>query len=281
MKLEASELDRYKGRPALELELRAIVDVELDVGDLHARLLPPTVVPGASPLVRILALDVGESDWSTEPFFELWLLARCEHGGREAWYALSHLVGPEGDVVFGRETFGYPSRMASIEWSREGASFALAASRLGRRVARLALAASRAAPRGDSIAAIEVLGLRLHPPYRLMTEHGFVEPGPRVDLVGQPWSFELAAAPVDVARLELELPAEPGPARIGKPDPWYELAGGKVVRASSGRGRLRRGPGSTIAELEGWAPFYAERLDGTMDAGKATSGDVTHTFLVR
>ena len=45
-------------------------------------------------------------------------MSRCLRQGREAWYALAHLVGPEGDVVFGRETFGYPSRSAAIDWRR-------------------------------------------------------------------------------------------------------------------------------------------------------------------
>jgi acetoacetate decarboxylase len=283
MTLDAGELDRYRKRPALELELRDLLEVDLDVGaDLHARLLPPSLALGQRPEVRILALDVGASDVSTAPFLELWLLARCEHGGREGWYALSHLVGPDGDVVFGRETFGYPSRMATIEWSRTGESFALGASRLGRRVARLAVSSSLATPRENVADSIEVIGLRLHPPYRVMSENGYVEPGPRVDLVAQPWSFALArAAVIDTSGFELDLPAEAGPGKIGKPDPWYELAGAKVLRVRSGRGRLRRGPGTKLGALEGWGSFYAERLDGTLDAAKATSGEVTHTFLIR
>jgi hypothetical protein len=44
---------------------------------------------------------------------------------------------------------------------------------------------------------------------------------------------------------------------------------------------LRRGLATTLGQLEGYEPWYAERLDGTLDAAKAISGDVTHTFLVR
>ena len=143
MKLSPEELDRYRRRDALALELRDLVQVDLRVSpELHARTAAARSRSGAEPLVRILALDVSTSDVSTQPFHELWLFARCLREGREAWYALSHLVGPDGDVVFGRETFGYPSRMAAIEWSRDGDSFAIAASRLGRRVVDLAAASS-------------------------------------------------------------------------------------------------------------------------------------------
>ena len=151
MKLAPDELERYRQRDALALELRDLVQVDLRVSpELHARTLPPGVEAGPEPLVRILALDVSSSDLSTQPFHELWLFARCLREGREAWYALSHLVGPDGDVVFGRETFGYPSRMAAIEWSRDGDSFALAASRLGRRVVELGVASSGRVPQEDS-----------------------------------------------------------------------------------------------------------------------------------
>jgi len=131
-------------------------------------------------------------------------MSRCLRQGREAWYALAHLVGPEGDVVFGRETFGYPSRSAAIDWRRAGRSFELTATRLGRTVVTLAgndIAAGdstgRAARPGAGGGAraeyaseqAPVVGLRLHPAYRAMTEHGFREPGPRADLVAQPWAI--------------------------------------------------------------------------------------------
>jgi hypothetical protein len=127
-----------------------------------------------------------------------------------------------------------------------------------------------------------VVGLRLHPPYRVMAERGFVEPGPRAELVAQSWTFELAAAQtLEPSRVTLELPNEPGPGRIGKPDPWYELAGAEVAVVVTARGALRRAPGAVVGKLEPWEPYYAERWDGTIDAAKAISGDVGHTFLMR
>jgi hypothetical protein len=233
-------------------------------------------------MVRILALDVERSDLSTQPFHELWLLARCRRDGGEGWYALAHLVGPDGDVVGGRETFGYPSRMATIDWSRDGGAFAVAASRLGRQVMKLGAASAAGAEKTGSAEIFEVLGLRLHPPYRLMTEHGFVEPGARADLIAQPWTLELAARrSTDPRHVALELPGDAGPGRIGKPDPWYELSGAEVLSIETGRGVLRRGPGFDCGRVDGYEPFYVERFDGAMTAAEATSGEVRHTFLVR
>jgi acetoacetate decarboxylase len=283
MKLAPDELDRYRRRDALALELRDVVQVDLRaIAELHARMLPPGLEAGPEPVLRMLALDVPISDFSTQPFHELWLLARCLREGREAWYALSHLVGPDGDVVFGRETFGYPSRMAAIEWSRDAESFAIAATRLGRRVVSLAFAAGGVGLSEEGTHhAVELVGLRLHPPYRAMTENGFVEPGPRADLVAQPWTFEYVSTTAWQLRrhLELDIPADAGPGRIGKPDPWYELAGAEVIKVMTGRGSLRRGPGVTLGKLENYWPYYAERFDGTLAAGEAISGEARHTFL--
>ena len=295
-KLDAGELERYRRRDALSFEVRATLDVRLAVDpEVHRRTLPPGLDAGAKPMMRILALDLGANDLSTEPFRELWLFAGCAHAGAESWYALSHLVGANGDVVFGRETFGYPSRIAAIEWALGGTALEVTASRLGRTVVRLA------APREDADAAgvagdagdagdprdaedvggvAVVIGLRLHPPYRVMTERGFVEPGPRADLVAQSWTLEpTVRRSVAAARVRLELPADAGPGRIGKPDPWYELAGSEVVAAFAAGGVLRRGPGRDLGPLAGWEPYYRERFDGAMEAGEATSGRAPHTFL--
>jgi hypothetical protein len=115
-----------------------------------------------------------------------------------------------------------------------------------------------------------------------MTENGFVEPGPRADLVAQPWTFEYVSTTAWQLRrhLELDIPADAGPGRIGKPDPWYELAGAEVIKVMTGRGSLRRGPGVTLGKLENYWPYYAERFDGTLGAGEAISGEARHTFLV-
>ena len=116
-----------------------------------------------------------------------------------------------------------------------------------------------------------------------MTENGFVEPGPRADLVAQPWTFELRPAGALSRRRASSSSYRPnaGPGRIGKPDPWYELAGAEVIKVVTGRGTLRRGPGVTLGKLESYWPYYAERFDGTLAANEAISGEARHTFLAR
>ncbi len=222
MKLEPDELERYRQRDALALELRDLVAGRsarrrrAARANAAARARSRAGAAVAHPRARRRRPATSRP----QPFHELWLLARCLREGREAWYALSHLVGPDGDVVFGRETFGYPSRMASIEWSRDGESFAIAASRLGRRVVELARRRQRRRLlEEDTRLAVEIVGLRLHPPYRAMTENGFVEPGPRADLVAQPWTFELRSSDSLASLAASSSSYRPTPDREGSASP--------------------------------------------------------------
>lgn len=171
------------------------------------------------------------------PFNELWLLSRCLQDGEPAWYALSHIVGRGGDVVTGRETFGYPSKTGTVRCTMEADRFAVSAARLGREVLRCSGTVVRrptrqgVAPRLDD--QFEIIGLRPHPPYREMTLHGFVEPGPQLELIAQAWSVDLIGVQLgDPSAIALELPSAPGPGVIGAPDPWYEFAAGEIVQAA-------------------------------------------------
>ena len=167
----------------------------------------------------------------------------------------------------------------------EADRFAVSAARLGREVLRCSGTVVRrptrqgVAPRLDD--QFEIIGLRRHPPYREMTLHGFVEPGPQLELIAQAWSVDLIGVQLgDPSAIALELPSAPGPGVIGAPDPWYEFAAGEIVQASYGHGALRRSPGRSLGSFDGLQPFYLERWDGAQQAALAISGEAQHTFQI-
>jgi acetoacetate decarboxylase len=252
-RLTPEELQRYRGREALELDPVRIIDLSLELdASLHWKILPPQCPPGADHRIRILALDVERSDLSTRPFVELWLMARCELAGAPAWYALSHIVSWDGEVLFGRETFGYPSRLGDPEMTFDGCRYDI----LGRRMHRTFLAADvpvmleEPHPHQD---AFEVVGIQLH---RLLDP-------PCADLLAQPWKVEIhEARGVDVLHLDLQLPDEPGPGKVLRTDPWFELASARVVSGVTGVGTIRRFPGRLVADLPDFVNWVAERFDG-------------------
>jgi hypothetical protein len=264
-KLAGDEVDRYRSRETLELDPVEVLALELELEpSLHARTLPPQCPPGGRPLLRILALDVGRSDLSTRPFVELWLMTRCELATGPAWYALSHIVGWDGDAIYGRETFGYPSKLGEPKMAFDGGRYQV----LGRRMRRTffrcdaPLGLDRPQRREESL---EVIGIQLLP---------HLDP-PRADLLAQPWTLALEKVRrIDLDHLVLDFPDAPGRGRIGLSDPWCELASGRPVAGWAGRGVVRRYPCRILGDLPGFLDYYAERLDG----GSAYNAD-NATFL--
>lgn len=281
LKLNSRELQQYRERPAYEFEIVAMTDLQLQIDPaIHARTLPSTLQAGAQPVVRILAFKIGGNDFSTESYNELWLLSRCEQNGKEAWYALSHIVGTGGDVCYGRETFGYPSKTGTVGWQDNTMRSALSGERMGRQFVQLKWQAAKYSA-GVTGATITVIGLRLHPAYRLMTLTGFTEPGAQAELIAQPWAVELTgAATLNHDRVAIDFPVKPGAGKIGTPDPWFEFKNGKLISARVGKGMLRRLPAENLGVLPNYKPYYLERIESADTTESALSGNVKHTFLI-
>jgi hypothetical protein len=280
LKLTDEEFERYRSRENLELDPVQLVDIHYEIDPaVHAQVLPPITKPGAQSLLRILGARVESSDLSTRPFTELWLLGRCEIDARPTWYAMSHIVSWDGDVINGREIFGYPSKLGAPELFFDP----LEASVFGRRVHRdffyatVPLSLEELAPSEERL---EILGLQT----RALKKRDTPFWG---DWILQPWTIRLeqgrVARPEEVV---LAFPADPAPGDIGMTDPWFELAGGTVVRAVAGRGRMLRFPGRYAGEVdpETLERFTYERHDGisNMLGGAPPRGTPTRsTFLVR
>jgi hypothetical protein len=253
LKLNTEELERYRMRPALELGPVDLVDIQYRLDkNTHAAALPEGVQAGDQPLARILALDIERSDLSTRPFIELWLMTRCELSTGPAWYALSHVVQWDGDVLYGRETFGWPSKLGHPEMTFDGVRYSI----LGRRLKRdffygvVPRSLDEATRREDSF---DVLGLQLFTTW---------EP-PHGELIRQPWRVILdEGRSTDPAQVDLSFPRTSGPGRIGFSDPWFELRPTRVVSATTGRGRMLRMPGESLGSVPDWIARTIERFDG-------------------
>jgi acetoacetate decarboxylase len=266
--LTPAEVARWRSREALELDPAHIVDIQLEIDAAkHGWTLPPPCRPGDQPGIRILAVRAEQSDFTTQPFTELWLLSRCLLEDEAGWYALSHIVSWDGDMLFGRETYGYPTKVGEPEMTVDP----LQVSVLGHRFMRDFFHATIPLPLDDPqpySSDLTVIGLRPEP-------KGVM---PRVRYLIQPWRLNVGAAgEAHPEEVHLAFPEEPGPARIGKNEPWFDFADAKVVSCVTGRGAVRRLPGKVCAasttdiDME----FYRERMDGL--TGRASQGG---TYLV-
>ena len=259
MKLTPQELQDYRSRQCISLAPVNLIDIEMEVTpENHARTLPPQCKRGDRPVVRILAVQVGASDISTLPFNELWLFSRCEADGKPAYYALSHIVDGGGDVIYGRETLGYPSKMGTVELKLEKNSIDVCGRRLDRDFFHCAATISpKAKPsRKDQLA---VLGIQMHP---FKTEQA-----PYAELILQPWEVHCGNLHGAVAGdIKIDFPDSQSPGFIGRPDPWFELQPCRVIRLNMSQGEIYRKPAGSLGALPNFLPYYIERYDGIFGA---------------
>jgi len=268
MMLTDGEVKRWRSRSSLDLDPADIADIHLQIDAArHSATLPPPCQPGDDPTIRILAIRAETSDFTARPFTELWLLSRCLLEGAPGWYALAHIISWEGDMLFGRETYGWPTKVGEPQMTVDPLQVSLLGHRFMRDFLHATIPLPLEEPREYS-SDLTVIGLRPSPKR--------VEP--RVRYVTQPWTIAIGAA--RAARPEevhLAFPEEPGPANIGRNEPWFDFAGGTVSSAVVGRGAVHRFPGAvspaSVADLDlGWV---RERMDGM--TGKAPQAG---TYLV-
>lgn len=276
-KLSPEEIDAWRTKEAIAVDQADIVSIEYEVSpDKHARTLPSECQPGAEPRIRILGLQAWQSDISSQPFAELWLFSRCIINGQPAWYALSHVMGEHGDVFFGRDTFGYPSRKGNISVEVKEDAFSLSGHRLQRDFfkCRSPLGHSERTLKKDSF---DVLGVRLfhvvNQPHRY--EGRFVK---------QSWEIEMemeSLAGTSFNKLKIEMPETLSPGLIGKRDTWFELIPDRILSVSAGRGVIRRGPGVDSGSTDNLFQLSIERCDGSLEPLSALSGTSKATFFLR
>jgi hypothetical protein len=253
--LTKEEVKRWRSRESLDLDPADVADIRLEYDAAkHAATLPPPCKPGDDPSIRILAIRADKSDFTTRPFTELWLLSRCLLEGEAGWYALSHIISWDGDMLFGRETYGWPTKVGEPQMTVDPLQLSILGHRFMRDFFHATIPLPLDEPRPYS-SDLTVVGLRPSPKG--------VEP--RARYVTQPWRIAVESA--HEARPEeayLAFPEEPGPANIGKNDPWFDFADAKVVSAVVGRGAVRRFPGAvspaSVADID--LKWFRERMDG-------------------
>ena len=165
--LANASLDRWRDRTALEAAAEHLLVVDFNPAAKQlSGVLPPMTQPAAKPVLRMIAASLGVNDLSPLSYTEVWLLLSARMDGEDVWYALSHLVAPGGDVITGRETWGWPTKMAeAVTISTEGDVLAIGVRRLHREVIDGRLRLNGGAT-GPSQKGFTVLGVQV-PPTRI------------------------------------------------------------------------------------------------------------------
>lgn len=246
-----AETQRWQSRDELRFNPVEIIEINGVISpEIHAKLLPAPCVAGTRPLIKVMGLRFqNEGELPTN---ELWLMAYCGIGRVGAWYTVAHVVGPGGDLVYGREAFGYPTKAGDpsvvvspvdciMTGSRQGREFFYADGAFG----------------GFSTGT--TLG-------RLPTVHLRVRPGQRTgELVLQPWTYQGRRRQVTPITAAVGTPGDGTTTDEILLDPWYGL--GPIQMASMAAyetGLMQRAPGAVVATVADPAPHYRERCDGVL-----------------
>ena len=271
LKLSNAELDSYRSREEMRLGPLDLIDLRL-IADMEGSSLqlPSACKVDANPVLRIIGLRVERSDFSPEPYSEAWLFVRCVIGQQSCWYALSHIAGEDGDLILGRETFGYPTKAGDIRVGVSPRDFALQGRRLGREFVYAEGAVARLGT-AMSLSSIAVVGLKAAP---------FGEQTAAGELIWQPWHYQGTYYLLDGASVRVELPEENGAGRNYRTDPWFEFKPFRVLSASvMVEGAMQRGPGQVVGHAPDVGPSYLERCDGLLPASSNWETTAPPTFL--
>jgi acetoacetate decarboxylase len=83
------------------------------------RLLPPPLVPAALPIGAAFVANYPKTNFGVS-YLESALFLLAQHNGEEGAYCLSMPVTNDIALILGREIFGYPKKIADIDFEREG-----------------------------------------------------------------------------------------------------------------------------------------------------------------
>lgn len=270
-RLSGAEIERYRSRREVRLGPVDMLDVRLTTtGQIKNDILPPPCRAGFRPALRMLVLRVEESDLSPVPFSEAWLFAFAVVERERGWYALSHIVSEGGDLTFGREVLGFPSKLGTPDLSMSFRDFSAHCVRRGRELLN-AQGKLRGIPTGTSLSQIPVLGLRRSAAHPSASTSG--------EIVAQPWYFQGRHFSVDRSTVRISFP-EPADEESAC-DPWFEFNPVRVASVSVMTNvTMQRTPGRVVAPVPDLQPYYRERCDGAIPGIDSPLNPAVPTFGV-
>jgi acetoacetate decarboxylase len=224
------------------------------------RLLPPPLEPARRPLVTAFLANYPSTSFGVG-YREAALFLRAAFGGEEGGYCLAMSVTDDMALVGGREIFGYPTKLAAIEFARHGQEAGGWAERRGVRFFELratlggqpnaegglaAIAATRGSDGGPSVLTVYNFKHFIAPDL-----DGFDYP-PR--LIREEVEFRPAA--VEVGEAEVAL-------RPSAYAPWSEVEVARVLGAvyTNGHCSMRRGWVAAEADAIEFAPYSMLKFD--------------------
>ncbi len=127
---EVRRLQKLYAAPAFE-QFRGVAASFRTDPDVVAALLPPPLEPASEPIVSVSVSHIGLSN-TLQPFGAGGLNLRCRYEDIIGDYPLTMPMSTDSAVIFGRELYGEPKKVANIHVRRDGDEITGAIERYGR-----------------------------------------------------------------------------------------------------------------------------------------------------
>lgn len=222
------------------------------------RLLPPPLKPTAMPLAIVIVANYPRTN-ANIIYRESALFLQADFNGETGLYCLAMAVTDDMALIFGREVFGYPKKMAAIRLRRQGTEVEGWTERHG---VRLLDVRAKLTGRFNDEVFQGIMKDRLQRQVDAVVYNHKYFPAPSGK--GLDYNPRLVREVVTFSRDSLEIGEAEVVLRSSDGDPWGEVEIAKVLGAHYTVGKNTMLPGEIVAEIDQdeFAPYAFMKVDG-------------------
>jgi acetoacetate decarboxylase len=211
--------------------------------EIVAKLLPPPLKPAAHPLVWAFVANYPRTNFGV-PYLEAALLLAARFNGEDGFHCIAMPVTDDMAMIYGREMYGYPKKIAKIAFKHEGTS---AAAWVERHSTRFFQISANLEGKTNTADAQALLAKYVVPPIKIFLFKYFSAPE---DILRFDYNPRLIREEISTDVKQLDI----GEARIVMPpaehDPWAEVEVKRVLSGAYMKYDSIMQPGKVVADVD-------------------------------
>jgi acetoacetate decarboxylase len=259
--MSMEQLMARRGKTAVFLDVEYIFAAWLTKPEIIKGLLPPPLEPVELPLAWCMLANYRDTNFSP-PYQESALFLWAQHKGSQGSYTLSMPINDGQGLVSGREFFGFPKKLAQVEYKSNGNKIKGSTERLGHRFFEIEIdldSPPQSAKMESLIPWQEQSGDTPGQTFNMFNYKAFRSP----DWAGFDYPPRLIQHALFGEHKETKLCKADIKITDSPYDPWTEVEISEILGAVYTRGEVSMGPGQVVAEVDPmqYLPYYMGKFD--------------------